>query len=269
VAEERANEALEKLHQGIRKSKQMVQLQTMELAQEYFGDSMEALKQLITESRATLRDLPKQIPGGEEEPFRMLFQVLMDNYTAVEESLNEAQDKVADLDIERLRKKGELDATDAARREARERGVDLTELEGTGSGGRITIDDVRDAAEGAAHEAAGEKEDGREPKISDAARRKAEKLGIDVRELEGTGSGGLITVKDVTNLLEGAKGKANGKEEVADDLVRQNGEEEGPEQPEATNAAKRKAEDLGIDLRELEGTGSGGLITIQDVLSKA
>jgi polyhydroxyalkanoic acid synthase PhaR subunit len=37
----------------------------------------------------------------------------------------------------------EIKATDAARRAARELGVDLAEVEGTGNGGRITVDDVR------------------------------------------------------------------------------------------------------------------------------
>src|SRR5215211_7487608 len=38
---------------------------------------------------------------------------------------------------------GAPDATDAARRKARELGVDLTEIVGTGAGGQITVDDVR------------------------------------------------------------------------------------------------------------------------------
>ncbi len=38
---------------------------------------------------------------------------------------------------------GEIRATDAARREARELGVDLTQVEGTGTDGRITVGDVR------------------------------------------------------------------------------------------------------------------------------
>jgi polyhydroxyalkanoic acid synthase PhaR subunit len=37
----------------------------------------------------------------------------------------------------------EIKATDAARRTARELGVDLTEVEGTGNGGQITVNDVR------------------------------------------------------------------------------------------------------------------------------
>src|SRR5215213_10277368 len=36
-----------------------------------------------------------------------------------------------------------LEATDAARRKARELGVDLSQVEGTGLGGQITVDDVR------------------------------------------------------------------------------------------------------------------------------
>ncbi|MDQ3860170.1 MAG: E3 binding domain-containing protein, partial [Actinomycetota bacterium] len=38
---------------------------------------------------------------------------------------------------------GEVRATDAARRKAQELDVDLREVEGTGAGGQITVDDVR------------------------------------------------------------------------------------------------------------------------------
>lgn len=268
MAENQASEALEKLNQGIQKSKHMIQLQIMELAQEYFGDSIEALKQQVKESRATLRDLPKQIPGGEEEPFQMLFQELMENYTTIEESLNEAEDRVADLDTEQLRKQGELNATDAARREARERGIDLTEVEGTGSGGRITVDDVKNATEEVEHGAVGVEGNEKVLKTSDAAKRRAEELGIDLTEVEGTGSGGLITVKDVASLAEETKENADGVEGVAGS-VEQTTQKKGIEEPDATNAARRKAEELGIDLTEVEGTGSGGLITITDVMKKA
>src|SRR5215207_2231943 len=197
MAEARANEALEKLSRGIQESKQRVQHQTMQLAQEYFGDSVETIKQQINDNRATLRDLPEQIPGGQEESFQMLFHELMDNYGRIEEALKETQKNVANLDTDQLIKQGEIEATDAARREARERGVDLTEVEGTGSGGRITVVDVVEYAEDQAGEEAEQ-----ELKASDAARRRAEELGIDLSQIEGTGSDGLITVKDVTSLAK-------------------------------------------------------------------
>lgn len=291
MAENQANEALEKLNRGVRESKQMVQQQTMELAQEYFGDSVQALKQQIKDNRATLQDLPQQIPGGREEAFQMLFQELMDNFAMIEDSLDEAEKNVANLDTEQLRRQGEVDASDAARREARELGVDLTEVEGTGSGGRVIIDDVKILAE----EEDEDSEEEEEPKASDAAKRKAEELSVDLSQVTGSGSGGLITVNDVTNLVEGAGEEAtdlaeqvvegaDGLVEQADDVIQQvvegtNGatsqvgdadgqapETDGSEEPRATNAARRKAEELDLDLSKVQGSGAGGLITIKDVV---
>src|SRR3712207_5207997 len=237
----------------------MVQQQTMRLAQDFFSDSAEEIKQRIKDSRATLEELPDQIPGGQEESFQMLFQELMDNYSAVEEALNEAQRNVANLDTESLVRQGEVEATDAARREARERGVDLTQIEGTGSGGRITVVDVVEFAE----EQAGEQE----PKASDAARRRAEELGLDLSQIEGTGSDGLITVKDVASLAEGAQEGTEGAAGEADGAAGQATDENGSGEPRATNAAQRKAEEVGVDLSQIEGSGAGGLITIKDVVS--
>jgi pyruvate/2-oxoglutarate dehydrogenase complex dihydrolipoamide acyltransferase (E2) component len=269
LVEDRANDALEKLNRGIQESKQMVQKQTMRLAQDFFDDSAEEMKRQIKENRQTLEKLPGQIPGGEEESFQLLFQELMDNYGAIEQALAEARRNVANLDTESLVKQGEIEATDAARREARERGVDLTQIEGTGSGGRITVVDVVEFAE----QQAGEEEAAQEPRASDAARRRAEELGIDLSQVEGTGSDGLITVKDVTNLVQetGSEAtdlvgqvadQATGAVNQAANQVDGAAEDGGPR---ATSAARRKAEELGIDLSQVEGSGAGGLITIKDV----
>lgn len=253
MSEDRANEALEKLNKGIEESKQMVQQQTMRLAQDFFGDSVGDLKDRIKENRATLEKLPDQVPGGQEESFQMLFQELMDNYSAIEKALDEADENVANLDTESLVQQGEVEATDAARREARERGVDLTQIEGTGSGGRITVVDVVEFAEEQSGEAA--------PNASDAAKRRAEELGVDLSEVEGSGVGGMITVKDVMSLTEGAGQKADGAAGQAADKAG----EDGSGEPKATNAAKRKAEELGVDLSQIQGSGANGLITIKDV----
>ncbi|MEJ7841673.1 MAG: E3 binding domain-containing protein [Rubrobacter sp.] len=84
-----------------------------------------------------------------------------------------------------------VEATDAARREAADRGVDLTQVEPTGSGGRVTVVDVVEFAE------AGQEEPAVEIKATDAARRKAGELGVDLAEVEGTGADGQITIEDV------------------------------------------------------------------------
>ena len=294
MAEARTNEALEKLNRGIQESKLIVQQQTMTLAKDFFGDSVEELKQQIKENRATLEGLPDQIPGGQEESFQMLFQELMDNYEAIEQALEEANNNVSEIDADRLMRQGELDATDAARREARERGVDLTEVEGTGTDGRITVDDVRTYAESKQQDVEDTAEQVTEEvvKASDAARRRAEEMSIDLSQVEGTGSGGLITVKDVTSAAGGAAQQAAGTARQAagqatgqatdavgqtvaqadgtvDQATQQAGDVaggNGDEGPKATNAAKRKAEDLGLDLSQIQGSGAGGIITIRDVV---
>jgi len=376
---ERQTEALERLNQGILESRQEVQQRTMNLAQDYFADSAESLKQEIKDSRATLEGLPDQIPGGREEAFQTMFQELMDNYTAMEDAIDEARKNVADLDTDKMRRQGEVEATDAARREAKERCVDLTQVEGTGTDGRIIISDVVEAAEameeegGPAEEAAQEVQEqagqaaqaaqdtagqaaqqaqdaagqaaGQAQQVAGQATDQAGQVagqatdaagqatgqvqdtagqvtdqagqaagqvqdtvggltggltgGGQQQEGEEQGGGGPLggvtdqvgqTVQGVQDTAgqaqeaagqatdqagqvagqaqEAAGGAAQQAQDAAGQVTDQAGqvtEEDGAEEPRATNAARRKAEQLGIDLSTIEGTGSGGLITIKDV----
>jgi predicted RNase H-like HicB family nuclease len=54
--------------------------------------------------------------------------------------------------------------------------------------------------------------------------------------------------------------------QVAIDLAGTATEDAGEGTVSATEAARRKAEEVGVDLSEIEGTGSGGLITVKDVV---
>jgi pyruvate/2-oxoglutarate dehydrogenase complex dihydrolipoamide acyltransferase (E2) component len=322
---ERQTEALEKLNQGIQESRREVQQRTMNLAQDYFDESAEALKQQIKENRATLDSLPDQVPGGREEAFQTLFQELMENYSAIEESIDEAQKSVADLDTDQIRRQGEVEATDAARREAKERDVDLTKVEGTGSDGRIIVSDVVEAAEameeedGAASQAAQQAQDaagqaaGQAQQVAgqvqdvagdaaqqaqDTAGQATDQAGQAVQGVQDTAGqvagqaqdtvGGLTggqqqggplggvtdqvgqvaqgvqdTAGQATDQAQQAAGQATDQAgQVANQAQEVAG---GDEEPKATNAARRRAEQLGLDLSTIEGTGSGGLITIKDV----
>ena len=338
---ERQTEALEKLNQGIQESRREVQQRTMNLAQDYFGDSAEVLKQQISENRATLEGLPDQVPGGREEAFQALFQELMDNYSAIEDTINESQNNVANLDTDQIRRQGEIEATDAARRQARELGVDLTKIEGTGTDGRIIVVDVVEAAEamedeagedGAASEAARQAQDaagqaadqaqevagqatGQAGQVAgqaqDAAGQVTDQAGQAAQGVQDTagqvagqaqdtvggltgglqGGGPLGGVTDqvgqvagqaqqvagqATDQAQQAAGQAtdqagqvaNQAQDMAGQAAGQTQQAaggDGAEEPRATNAARRRAEQLGIDLSTIEGTGSGGLITIKDV----
>jgi pyruvate/2-oxoglutarate dehydrogenase complex dihydrolipoamide acyltransferase (E2) component len=332
TAEASRNQALEKLNQGIQESRRTAQQQTMELAQEYFDDSVEELRQQALDRRATLENLPDQVPGGYEESFQARFEQLMQKFSRLEACLADVRDDepVAETSVAETTsgRKKEVDATDAARREAKKLGIDLTQVEGTGAGGRIVVWDVTELVGGESADQTDQAEQveentagrvvGRAQKTgraatqgsraTDAARRKAKEAGIDLSEVEGTGSGGNITVNDVTSLAESSKdqatkgagqaaqaardtaeqvtqqaqaavGQAGGQvgqiarqaqqaagetAEKATDQV-QDATDGGSEEPKATNAARRKAEEMGVDLTEVEGTGSGGLITLKDV----
>jgi pyruvate dehydrogenase E2 component (dihydrolipoamide acetyltransferase) len=88
-------------------------------------------------------------------------------------------------------------ASPAARRLAREKGVELTEVKGTGPSGRITDADVLRFVE--------EREKAPPPPMvlaSPMARRLAKEHGVDLAEVTGTGSGGRITEKDVLAFVE-------------------------------------------------------------------
>jgi pyruvate/2-oxoglutarate dehydrogenase complex dihydrolipoamide acyltransferase (E2) component len=273
VAEDRTNEALEKLNRGIKESKQIVQQQTITLAQDFFGDSVEGIKQQIRENRATLERLPDQIPGGQEESFQMLFQELMDNYEAIEQALDEANGNVSRLDADRLMRQGEVDATDAARREARERGVDLTNVEGTGSDGRIIVSDVVEAAEamedGAGEDGAATQAAQRAQDAAGQAAEQTQQAASQVTNQAGQVAQGVQdTAQQATGQATDAVGQTVAQADGAvDQATQQAGNVTGGDEgPKATSAARRKAEDLGVDLSQIQGSGAGGLITIKDVV---
>lgn len=247
MTDRQPDEALEKLNQGIQESRQTMQRQTMELAQEYFGDSVEELRWRIQESRSTIGRLPDQLPGGQEESFQMLFQELMNSYSKIENCLQQAENEVAGLDTESLRRQGEVEASEAALREAREFDVDLTQVEGSGEEGRVLVEDVKSAG----------------PEASDAARREAEKRGIDLSGVEPSGSGGRIIVSDVVEVYESRA--SSGASETAQATNGQV-EEATRSASRITSAARRKAEDLGVDLTGLQGSGADGLVTLKDVM---
>jgi pyruvate/2-oxoglutarate dehydrogenase complex dihydrolipoamide acyltransferase (E2) component len=100
---------------------------------------------------------------------------------------------------------GRVPASPIARRLAREAGLDLGTIAGSGPGGRIVEADVlaaRERASAAATAArpapAAEAPVGpREVMASPLARRLAEQLGIDLAQVRGTGPGGRITKEDV------------------------------------------------------------------------
>ena len=85
---------------------------------------------------------------------------------------------------------GAIVASPAARRLAREQGVDLQQVTGTGPGGRIVENDIWSFV--AAH---------KQPRISPVAKKVAESAGVDVAAVAGSGPHGRIVREDVERAI--------------------------------------------------------------------
>jgi pyruvate dehydrogenase E2 component (dihydrolipoamide acetyltransferase) len=90
----------------------------------------------------------------------------------------------ADAGAEFARPTGRIFASPRARKTAREKGIDLAKIRGTGPEGRIVEEDVLAHLD-------------TRPRTTPAAARAAEALGVDLAALSGTGVSGRITKADV------------------------------------------------------------------------
>ena len=104
------------------------------------------------------------------------------------------------------RRDGEVRASPIARRLAKEQGIDLSRIQGTGPGGRIVEQDVLSYQEAAP--AAAEAPTTGEVRASPIARRLARERGIDLSQITGTGPGGRIIERDVLEYKEAAPATA-------------------------------------------------------------
>ena len=96
---------------------------------------------------------------------------------------------------------GHIKSSPAARRLAKELGVDYTQVAGTGPGGRIVEADIQAASQSGAavSKVPAVIATGPAPKASPLAKRLASERGVDLRNVQGTGPGGRIVQSDIEN----------------------------------------------------------------------
>jgi pyruvate dehydrogenase E2 component (dihydrolipoamide acetyltransferase) len=104
----------------------------------------------------------------------------------------------------------EVRASPIAKRLAREHGIDLVQVWGTGEGGRITERDVQAVVEARAAAQAPPAPAPEETRASPVAKRIAREHGINLAEVPGTGGGGRITERDVWAAIEARQAGAGG-----------------------------------------------------------
>ncbi|MDR2617774.1 MAG: 2-oxo acid dehydrogenase subunit E2 [Treponema sp.] len=90
--------------------------------------------------------------------------------------------------------------------------------------------------------------------ISPRAKMRAEELGVDYLAVHGSGQGSMIVERDI---IAAAQSGSARKDSAAS----------GPEKPAATPLAKKIALQSGLDLADIQGSGSRGKITRSDVVN--
>jgi pyruvate dehydrogenase E2 component (dihydrolipoamide acetyltransferase) len=94
----------------------------------------------------------------------------------------------------------EVQVTPVARRLAKDHSIDLSQVQGSGPGGRIVVEDVQRAIEGV-QRTAPTSESPLEVQVIPAARRLAKEHSINLTQVSGSGPGGRITVEDVQRVI--------------------------------------------------------------------
>ena len=101
----------------------------------------------------------------------------------------------------------------AARRQAQQHGLDLTQLQGTGPSGRILLEDVERAIQAADTARTAPPTARLQVQVTPAARRLARQHDIDLAQVQGSGPRGRILITDVERTLE-AQAQAQAQAQV-------------------------------------------------------
>ena len=94
-----------------------------------------------------------------------------------------------------------IQVTPVARKLAKDHDIDLSQVHGSGPDGRIVVEDVQRAIEGAQRPAS-PPDAMVDVQVIPAARKLAKDHGIDLKKIHGTGPGGRITVEDVQRVID-------------------------------------------------------------------
>ena len=157
---------------------QQQQQQAVQNAQEFYGRSIGRIKSQVQNYRSQLEQYAQQVPQGDAQA---QIQEMTDSYLELEGSIDQA---AQDMDVE--------DTMNQAAQDTQQ------QIMQTAQGAAQQVQDTAGQAVGQAQQAAGQAAGGdEEPRVTNAARRKAQELGVDLSTIRGTGSGGLITLNDV------------------------------------------------------------------------
>lgn len=120
------------------------------------------------------------------------------------------KDKISVSDLKKLRDppKPKVNASPSAQKYARDMGIDITKVTGSGKDGKIMLKDVKEGSTTTDESGSGSESDSDKKKLSPAAAKLMKQYNLDeddIADIEGTGAKGVITAKDLKEIIELAK----------------------------------------------------------------
>jgi pyruvate/2-oxoglutarate dehydrogenase complex dihydrolipoamide acyltransferase (E2) component len=263
----------EGMSQGAQNLIQQIQQQTVHSVQDFFAKSLGRIKGQLQSNRAQLEGLSEQLPEGDAQA---LVQEMVDSYYEIETTLDQAaQDQGLEEALNEAAQQEE--GQDTA-------GQVAEQAQDTVGGAAQQAQDTAGEVAGQAQQAAGQVTD----QVGQAAQEVQDTAGQAVQGAQETVGGVAGQARQAAQQAQDTAGQAAGQAQdaaggaaqQAQDAAgqateqgggQQQGEQGGGEQeePNATQAARQKAEELGVDLSQVEGSGSEGRITLKDVQSSA
>ena len=192
------------MSQGLNLQQQLQQL-SQQSAQDFYAQSIGSLKSQIQNYREQLEQYSQQLPEGDA---KAQIEEMTDYYVELEGSIDQA---------------------------AQDQGIQ---------------DQVNEAAQST------------QQKITDFAQGAAQ-------QAQDTAGQATDQAQQVAGQAQDAAGQAAQQGQQVAQQGQQAAQQAagGGQQPEATHAAQQKAQDLGVDLNQVQGSGAQGRITVKDVIS--
>jgi pyruvate/2-oxoglutarate dehydrogenase complex dihydrolipoamide acyltransferase (E2) component len=185
--------------EGVLNLQQQIQQQTIQSAQDFYSESLGRLKSQLQEDRAQLESLAEQMPSEEAQ---VQIQELVDSYEAIESSLDQSAQDIGVEDAVNQALQQAKEAMSQVAGQTQEAAGQVTEqvgqvVQGVQDTAGRAAGQAQEAAGGAAQQAAGGGGQEEEPDATEAARQKADELGVDLSQVKGSGAGGRVTIRDV------------------------------------------------------------------------
>ena len=178
-----------------------MQQQATQNAQNFYGQSIGSLKSQIQNYRSQLEQFSQQVSDGDAQA---QIQEMIDSYMELEGSMDQAaQDMGVEDTMEQAAQQTMQQIQQSAQGAAQGAAQQAQDMAGQATGqaqqaaGQVTDQAGQVAQQGqqAAQQAGGGQQ--QQPDATQAAEHKAQELGVDLSQVQGSGAGGRITVRDV------------------------------------------------------------------------